>query len=179
VLIETGPIQGDAPEATLVRLNFVAIVTALDALASGRVEAADPARYQSILENESRLVHTLVTNATVIAGTGVAPFTGDIAIAANRLVRDVNGTRTLSWTARIEDLGDLQVYGALRTIDATGLVAAPLFADTLREGAEITLPDWSTWKGATLTVGAVGALVLLEPLQDRPSRYIVRQIVRP
>ena len=40
VLIETGPWPGPEPDRTLVQLNFVALVTALDALASGRVVAA-------------------------------------------------------------------------------------------------------------------------------------------
>ena len=41
VLIETGPAPGDEPDKTLIRANFVALVTALDALASGRVKKAD------------------------------------------------------------------------------------------------------------------------------------------
>ena len=43
VLIETGPWPAPEPDAALVRLNFVALVSALDALASGSVERADPA----------------------------------------------------------------------------------------------------------------------------------------
>ena len=42
VLIETGPSPSPEPDAALVRLNFVALVSALDALASGSVERADP-----------------------------------------------------------------------------------------------------------------------------------------
>ena len=41
VLIETGPWPSAEPDPALVRLNFVAIVTALDALATGRVDKAD------------------------------------------------------------------------------------------------------------------------------------------
>ena len=39
VLIETGPWPAPNPDRALVRLNFVAIVSALDALATGRVGA--------------------------------------------------------------------------------------------------------------------------------------------
>jgi Zinc carboxypeptidase len=179
LLIETGPIGGDAPEAALVRLNFVALVTALDALASGRATEADPRRYESLPENGSRLLHTLVRNATILAGTGVAPFTGDIGIGASRLVREVQGARTLSWAARIDDLGDLRVYGALHTIDADGMAAAPMLVSDAVEGDQITLPDWKTWKGPTLSVGEPGALLLLQALDGTEGRYVVRKIVRP
>jgi hypothetical protein len=179
VLIETGPMQGAQPEAALVRLNFVAIVTALDALASGAVERADPQRYESLPENGSRLLHTLVQNASVVTGAGVAPFTADIGIAASRQVRDVNGARTLSWNARIEDIGDLRIYGALETIDAAGLVAAPMLSTVPRVGDEVSLPDWSAWKGDTLSIGEPGALLLLEPLAGQVGRYRVRRIVKP
>jgi hypothetical protein len=179
LLIETGPIGGEAPEAALVRLNFVALVTALDALASGRAERADPRHYESLPENGSRLLHTLVRNATVIAGTGVAPFTGDIGIAASRLVREVNGVRRLSWAARIDDLGDLRVYGALHTIDADGLMAAPLVVPDAAEGDQLSLPDWTAWKGPTLSVGEPGALLLLQPLAGAEGRYVVKRVIKP
>jgi hypothetical protein len=48
VLVETGPGPSQEPDAALVRLNFVAIMSALDAMASGQVQHADPARYESL-----------------------------------------------------------------------------------------------------------------------------------
>ena len=42
VLIETGPWPSEEPDPPLVRLNFIAIVSALDALATGNVEKARP-----------------------------------------------------------------------------------------------------------------------------------------
>jgi hypothetical protein len=179
LLIETGPIGGDNAEAALVRLNFVALVTALDGLASGRTKHADPRRYESLPENGSRLLHTLVRNGSVIAGTGVAPFIGDVGLGASRLVRDVAGVRTLAWAARIDDVGDLRVYGALHTIDADGLTVAPLLLPDAAEGDQITLPDWKTWKGPTLSTGEPGALMLLQPLDGAEGRYVVKRIVRP
>ena len=43
VLIETGPYPGESADKELVKLNVVAILTALDALATGAVQGADPA----------------------------------------------------------------------------------------------------------------------------------------
>ena len=177
VLIETGPIQGAQPDAALVRVNFVALVTALDAVASGRVEAADPARYESLPTNGTRLLHTLVRNATILAGTGVDPFIADIGIVASRNVHERDGTREIVWSARIEDVGDLRVYGALETIDATGLTAAPLGDPAPGVGTEVSQTLWEGWKGPTLSVGAPGQLALLKPIDGEPGRFQVVRIV--
>ena len=127
VLIETGPWPAAEPDPYLVRLNFVALMTALDALATGRVQQADPKRYESLPINETDLFFLLVRNATVVAGTGVAPFLADVGIVANRAVRTTDGARTTRFAARIEDLGDLHTMHALESIDATGLTVAPLW----------------------------------------------------
>jgi hypothetical protein len=160
-------------------LNFVAILTALDALASRRVEGADPARYQSLPLNNSRLLHTLIVNARVEAGTGVPAFTGDIGIGATRVVRERGGVRRIELVSRIEDLGDLRVYGALETIEATGLTAIPSVRDDVQEGDQIELPDWSSWKGATLTVGGPGRVLLVRPVTGTDRRARIERIVEP
>ena len=74
VLIETGPWPSEQPDPPLVRLNFVALVSALDSLATRRVERADPRRYEQLPINESRAYYVLVKNATVINGAGIPPF---------------------------------------------------------------------------------------------------------
>jgi hypothetical protein len=176
VLIETGPYPSSEPDAPLVRMNFVAILSALDSLATGRVDRADASRYESLPKNESKMLTVVVRNATIINGAGVPPFTGDVGINVNRRVRVVEGKRTLVQIATIDDLGDLRTSGALRTIDATGLVAAPLFDTTIREGQEITLPDWASRAPApTITTGQPGALLLLRPLDN--NRYRVETVL--
>ena len=150
VLIETGPAASSSgePDKLLVRVNFVAIVTALDALASGRVNKADPGRYESLPFNDSKLLHTIVTGATIVPGNSVAPFTGDVGISGTRIVHRDGGERKLGLLARIDDIGDLRTSGALETIDGTGLTVTPLFDEHARENSVIRLPDWLTWKGA-------------------------------
>ena len=71
VLIETGPFPSSEPDPPLVRLNFVGILSALDALATGNVEKADPKRYESLPMNETKELFVLVKNATILSGTGV------------------------------------------------------------------------------------------------------------
>jgi hypothetical protein len=181
VLIETGPFSAE-PDAALVRLNFVAIVSALDALATGNVNKADAKRYESLPMNESRLFYVLVTNATILTGSGVPAFTGDIGISGNRRVRVVDGRRQIVMQSSINDLGDLRTYGAIRVVDGQGLVAAPLWDASLQEGQEVDLPDWKTTPSARLiATGQPGEIVLMRPLADpsRPAkRYVIQTILR-
>jgi len=176
VLIETGPWPAIEPDPYLVRLNVVALMTALDALATGRVQQADPKRYEALPINEGDLFFLLVRNATVVAGTGVAPFVADVGIVASRAVRTADGARTTRFTARIEDLGDLHTMHALESIDATGLTVAPLWDPTLKEGDVVTLPDFAAKRALrVIAPGEPGELVILKP-QD--GKYRVERIVK-
>jgi hypothetical protein len=178
VLIETGPWSVDNPDPALVRLNFVAILTALDALATGRVHDADPRGYDELPMNESRLFYQLVTNATVVDGAGVPPFTADLGINATRRVADPH---TVELSLRIDDMGDLGTDGALETIDATGLVAAPLFGEgVLEEGQEVAPPVWTDERRSPnlLKVGEPAGIVLLRPTGVE-GRYRVVRVIQP
>ena len=177
VLIETGPWTLADPDRPPVRLNFVAIVTALDALATGRVRSADPARYESLPLNEARLFAIRITNARVWTGTGVSPFTGDVGVGTTRTVRTEDGRRTIVLSSRIEDLGDLRGYAALEEIDGTGLTLAPDFLPTARAGDTVTLPDWSaTPSRASIAVGQPAHFLLLRPAGS-PGTYVVERVI--
>lgn len=182
VLIETGAFPAAAPDPFLVRLNFVGIVSALDALATGAVTKADPKRYESLPKNESRGFYILVRNATIVPGTGVKAFHGDIGISGNRRVRTVAGQRQVYTQTSLGDLGDLRTYTGLRVIDADGLVAAPLWDADLKEDQEVDLPTWSGQPAAhVIAPGQPAEIVLLRPLNDpsRPaSRYVVQTVIK-
>jgi hypothetical protein len=165
VLIETGPYPSRDPDAALVRMNYVAILSALDALATGRVHRARMERYETLPMNRDGLLFALVRGATVLNGRGTAPFVADIGISATRVVRGSSGTRRAGWATRIEDLGDLRVFGAIETIDAAGLYAAPLTDRDIVPGAEVEVP--SDGEGPTIDVGQPGRVMILEPSGDR------------
>jgi len=174
VLIETGAWPSEPPDPPLVRLNFVALMTALDALATGRVNLVDPQRYESLPVNESRLFYIAIRNATVINGAGVPPYTADIGISANRRVRTVNGRRELVLVTVIDDLGDLRTLGALRDIDASGMTVV---SDTgYREGAIVDLPDWRARADPAIAVGQAPRLALLKPAEE--GKYRVELILQ-
>jgi hypothetical protein len=177
VLIETGPWAAAEPDTPLVRLNFIALVSALDALATRRAERADPRRYESLPLNESRLFYLVVLNGTVLNGAGVPPFIADIGVVATRRVREAGGARELQLTMNIEDMGDLRTSGALTTIDATGMTIVPLTDPAVEQGQVVDLPEWRTKGAPTIAVGQPARLVLLKPA-PQPGKYTVEAIIR-
>jgi hypothetical protein len=178
VLIETGPWPGPDADAALVKLNFIAIVSALDALASGHVERADPQQYESLPVNESKLLYVLIQNATVIGGTGVPPYTADVGVTITRRVQMINDRRELQVTFNVDDLGDLRTLGALRTIDGAGMTVVPLeLEDKTAAGQVVDLPEWKSRRTTTIAVGQPARLAILKPASE-PGKYVVEEVIR-
>lgn len=162
MLIETGPWPAPNPDPDLVRLNFVAILRALTALADGSVNRADPARYDSLPTNESFGFYYVIRHATLRVGAAVPAFQGDVGIAASRRIRLVDGERRLFVTTTVNDIGDLRTSAGIFEVDATGKVLAPL-APTAVVGAEVSL---ETLDGVIQT-GTPADLMLLTPVGQR------------
>jgi hypothetical protein len=177
VLIETGPWPSTESEPALVRLNFIAIVAALDAVATGAVNDADPRRYESLPLNEARELYIVVRNASIISGAGIPPFVADIGIAATRRVREADGVRQLQVVTTIDDMGDLRTLGALRTIEASGMTAVPLTSDSLAAGQVVDLPEWKATHPSPIAVGQPARLALLTPAAA-PGKYQVELVLK-
>jgi hypothetical protein len=177
VLIETGPWPSEDPDPALVRLNFIAIVSALDALATGRVERADPRRYEELPLNDSMGFAVLIANATVIPGSGVPPFTADIGINATRRVRVVNERRELQVSLTIDDMGDLRTSSGLRTIDGTGRTVVPVTSETIETGQIVDLPEWRAVTTQSVAVGQPARLAILKPA-DEPGKFVVEVVLK-
>ena len=175
LLIETGPWPEENPDPALVRLNFIALVAALDALATGRVHHEDPRRYDALPMNDSGLFYRVIRGGRVLRGDGLPPFRADVGIMAQRRVQMREGERQLWMRTGVEDLGDLSTAPALFDIDATGLIVAPIAAGAA-EGREIELPAWSEAKPAEWVIeqGSPAALMLLRPLEG--NRYRVERV---
>jgi hypothetical protein len=177
VLIETGPWPAADPDPQLIRLNFVALVSALDALATGAVERADPQQYETLPMNESKMFAVAIRNATLITGKGIPPFTADIGLVANRRVQTIDGKRELQTALTVDDLGDLRTSGALRTIDATGMTVVPITDDNVAPGQEMALPEWKATTPATIGLGQPAKIVILKPGAE-PGKYVVEAVLR-
>ena len=176
LLIETGPWPADNPDPHLVRLNFIAILSALDALATGRVHRANPARYDSLPMNDSGLSYWVIRGGQVLRGDGRSAFRADVSVSASRRVRLNNGRRELWMSASIDDVGDLRTTSSMFAIDATGLVIAPALEDAT-EGEEMALPAWTAEQPsrAIVQTGTAANLMLLRPLGG--GRYRVERVL--
>jgi hypothetical protein len=128
VLVESGGYKGDVEKMTIRRLNFVAILTALVAIADGSYKQENTADYQAIPENGPLLFDVLIRNATVIReGHSV---TIDVGIRHIEVNTDDGGFR---YKSVIDDIGDLSIFYGLEEIDATGLTLTParIYTDVL------------------------------------------------
>ncbi|HEX5747008.1 MAG TPA: hypothetical protein VFZ09_12250 [Archangium sp.] len=173
VLIETGPWASRAPDAPLVQLNFVALATALDALASGKAEKAEVARYESIPENDSSGLVYLMLKGVGLFGADGKPFTADVGLSITRAVRDNGQGPAIALVGKVDELGDLRVLGALETVEGSGLFAVPLSASAkVGDPLQLAQP-----KQHTVLPGQPAELMLLEPL-EKPSTYRVERIIR-
>ena len=137
ILIETGALHGK-DEMFLVKLNYVAFFTALNALASGSEKTADPGIYLSLPENGSgRLYNFVFRRASFPPAAGLPGRTADIAVITER--------RRASFAAPnfIRAIGDLSSVRGLDEYDASGYIVVQRLG-SLRTGE---LAEFAFYKG--------------------------------
>lgn len=139
VLVESGGYQGDPEKMIIRRLNFVAILSALQAIADGSYKQEDSTQYPAIPENGRLLFDVLIRNATVVReGQSV-----QIDVGINHYEVNRANARTFQYKSIIEDIGDLSTFYGLKEIDATGLTLVPAcqHTDTLDSIADLATLD--------------------------------------
>ncbi|MGD9631105.1 MAG: M14 family zinc carboxypeptidase [Pyrinomonadaceae bacterium] len=115
ILIETGALHGK-DEMFLVKMNFVAFLTAMKLMADGGYSSFDPAEYELIPNNSSgRIVNFIFRNATVID----RPQPRSLLIADIGVVVERRRAEQLQPT-RIRQIGDLSSLSGLEEYDASG-----------------------------------------------------------
>jgi hypothetical protein len=139
ILIETGALKGMSGH-DLAGLNFVALSTALRALADGSAEEANPAVYDALRMNEGGIIYDLLIRGGTVVGRaaegGARPelFAADLAVNVERGRGDGAPPRRAS----VQDVGDLSVYHGLEEVDARGYYVITTGGD-LRVGGEAVL----------------------------------------
>lgn len=113
VLIESGGWRHDPEKQFLRTVNFVALVNALDAIASGTYANADPDDYLSLAQNGSSVSDLLVRGGTIVV-PGVPPVRADMAVN----FEDEGGDPARATITEVGDLGELL---ARDTLDVSGL----------------------------------------------------------
>ena len=111
VLIESGVLPDDPEKQELRRVNVMLLLTALEAIATGRYVGADLTPYESLPFNEGVTADLLVRGGNVVLpGGGALPL--DLAL----IFADPVARSGLS----LRDIGDLEGVTAMDTLDVAG-----------------------------------------------------------
>jgi hypothetical protein len=119
VLIESGAWENDPQKQYLRKANFVGILSALDAIATGRYAHYDPGLYDNLEYNGRRVPDLLIAGGT-LAVPGLATLKADILVNYDQPLLEAGGT--------ISDIGDMGESEAQDTLDVTGLYVIPMAA---------------------------------------------------
>lgn len=113
ILIETGALYGKG-EMYLVKMNFVAFLTALQSLSTGSESMQDPTVYRRLPENTSGgLVNFVFRQANIITSrSAVSPMVGDIAAVTERRRASFSAPTTIRGVGNIGDRRGLEEYDA-------------------------------------------------------------------
>lgn len=111
ILIETGALYGK-DEMFLVKLNFIAYLTALQALVDGSEKKADPKVYENLPFNGEGLYNVIFHNANIInPSQSTESFKADV--AANLERRRANENAPMF----VREVGDLTIFKGLEIYD--------------------------------------------------------------
>ena len=116
VLIESGALPDDPEKQRLRTVNVIAILSALDAIATGGYRNEDPAVYMSLPVNDRSAVDVVVTGASLVI-PGQPPVRVDLSMNYDDPLR--------KGRARVREIGDLDDVVAFDTIAAPGLFLHP------------------------------------------------------
>ena len=114
ILIETGALHGK-DELFLVKMNFIAYLTALQSIASGSEKYADPKIYDKLPFNGSGNLYSVIFRKANVVNFAEKdePFLADVGLNAQR--RRADETRPTF----VQDIGDLSIYTGLDEYDVS------------------------------------------------------------
>lgn len=118
VLIESGHWAKDPDKMFVRKLNYVAILSALRAIADGSYQDVDMDHYSGLPENGKRIYDIIIRGLVAVHPTGHR-YPADLGLSIAP-TNDDPATRTII----IKDVGDLSTFGALETIDGGGRIVA-------------------------------------------------------
>jgi len=116
ILMESGGWEDDPQKQYLRKVNFVALLAALESIATGSYEGVGTDAYQALPSNGRRIGDLLVTGGTVVI-PGLPPFHADLLVNYGKPLLEEEGT-----FAEIGDLGEVE---ARDTLSLEGLFIHP------------------------------------------------------
>lgn len=158
VLIESGGLPPGREFSELTRLNFVAILSALQDLARDDLAGHDPQRYEDLLRNQSNSwAEVVVRNGYLLQPGNAKSYRADLAFYLFQEDRQVAGCSVGDpVSSGIFEIGDSRFIGAGRQIDADNAVLmAPFVVGAKGWSARKWLNGGVLADLATLGVGTV------------------------
>ncbi|MER0439039.1 M14 family zinc carboxypeptidase [Emticicia sp. W12TSBA100-4] len=122
ILIESGGYKEDIEKQFIRKLNFVAILTGLQAIAEQSYTNFELKTYEAIPNNDRYIFDLLIRNAEFVHNGKT--IIKDIGI--NLSEKNINNATDFVLSSVIEDLGDLSTFWGLKEIDAKGLRVSKL-----------------------------------------------------
>jgi hypothetical protein len=116
ILIESGGWEDDPQKQYLRKVNFVALLAALEAIATGAYEGRGTDSYQGLPSNGRRIADLLVTGGTVVI-PDLPPFRADLLVNYEKPLLEEEGT--------VAEIGDLAEGEARDTLLLDGLFIHP------------------------------------------------------
>jgi hypothetical protein len=116
ILVESGGWEDDPQKQYLRKVNFVAILAALESLATGSYEGVGTDSYQALPSNGRRIGDLLITGGTVVI-PGLPPFRADLLVNYGKPLLEEDGT--------IGEIGDLAEVEARDTLSLDGMYIHP------------------------------------------------------
>jgi Zinc carboxypeptidase len=124
ILVESGGYKDDMEKQFIRKLNFVSILTALEAILNNTYPKHTLEEYQQIPQNQKYLFDLKIINARIKSGNTI--FEVDLGI--NLEEKNSLGASEFTHKSVIEDMGDLSVFWGIATLDAQGGLLRP-FSD--------------------------------------------------
>lgn len=117
ILIESGGYKGDREKQFIRKLNYVAILSGLGAIADGSYKKYSLADYEKLPNNASYLFDLLIRNVT-FEQNGLQ-FKKDIGIFIEE--KNIHHATDFVFKSWIEDMGDLSIFWGIEELNAEGL----------------------------------------------------------
>ena len=189
VLLESGGLPPGRSLTDLTRLNFVALVSVLSALAADDLAGHDPAVYERLTRNrQDGFADVVLRGGQILQGSAGVPYRADLAF-------DVHVPDAREWgcagqadtgTSRIVEVGDARFLAAGRDVDAAGAILIPALTASVRG---LTARRWLTphalddmarlgvgllrWHVGTPDVGLAQAVAAERSAAGRPTISVV------
>jgi len=116
ILVESGGWEDDPQKQYLRKVNFVALLAALESIATRSYEGVGTDAYQALPSNGRRIGDLIITGATVVI-PGLPPFRADLLVNYGKPLLEEDGT--------FAEIGDLAEVEARDTLSLDGMYIHP------------------------------------------------------